>query len=146
MYFGTGAKVWDSNLAKETDEDLNPGKEMGNGISECSLGLLGSAVSSAGKQSTCNAGDPCLIHGSGRSPGEGIGYLFQYSWNILMSQMVKNLPAMQETWVWSLGWEDPLEEGMTTHSSTLAWRIPMDREAWWATVHGITKSRTQRSD
>ena len=55
------------------------------------------------------------------------------------------LPAMQETCVRSLGWEDPLEEGMATHSSILAWRIPMDRGAWWATVHGVTESRTQVS-
>ena len=54
--------------------------------------------------------------------------------------MVKNLPAMQETWVRSLGWEDPLEEGMTTHSGILAWRIPMDRGAWQATVHGVSES------
>ena len=53
-----------------------------------------------------------------------------------MAQTVKNLPAMWETWVRSLGWEDPLEEGMTTHSSALAWRIPMDSGTWWATVHG----------
>ena len=53
-----------------------------------------------------------------------------------MAQMVKNLPAMQETWVRSLGQEDPLQKGMTTHSSVLAWRIPMDREVWQATVHG----------
>ena len=53
--------------------------------------------------------------------------------------MVKNLPAMQETWVRSLGWEDPQKEGMATHSSILAWRIPMDRGAWWATVHGVAK-------
>ena len=52
--------------------------------------------------------------------------------------MVENLPAMQETWVQSLGWEDPLEEGMETHSSILAWRIPMDTGAWWATVYGVT--------
>ena len=57
--------------------------------------------------------------------------------------MVKRLPAMWETWVQSLGWEDPLEEGMATHSSILAWRIPMDTGAWRATVHGVTKSRTQ---
>ena len=56
--------------------------------------------------------------------------------------MVKNLPAMQETWVQSLGWKDPLEEGMATHSSILAWRIPMDRGAWQAKVHGITESDT----
>ena len=53
-----------------------------------------------------------------------------------MVQMVKNPPAIQETWVRSLGWEDPLEEGMATHSSILAWRIPLDRGAWWATVYG----------
>ena len=64
----------------------------------------------------------------------------------LMAQMVKNLPAMRETWVRSLGWEDALEESMATHSSILSWRIPMDRGAWWATVHGVTKSQTQLSD
>ena len=53
-----------------------------------------------------------------------------------MAQMVKNLPAIQETWVQSLGWEDSLEEEMATHSSILAWRIPMDRGAWQATVQG----------
>ena len=56
--------------------------------------------------------------------------------------VVKNLPAMQETWIRSLGREDPLEEGMATHSSTLAWRIPMDRGTWQATVQRVTKSRT----
>ena len=60
----------------------------------------------------------------------------------LVAQMVKNLPAMRETWVQSLGWDDPLEEDMATHSSILAWRIPMDRGAWQATVHGVTKSWT----
>ena len=59
-----------------------------------------------------------------------------------VTQMVKDQPAIQETWVWSLGWEDPLEEGMATYSSTLAWRVPMDRGAWWATVHGVAKSQT----
>ena len=63
-----------------------------------------------------------------------------------MAQMVKNLPAMRKTWFWSLGWEDPLEEGMATHCSILVWRIPMDRWAWWATVLGVTKSRTRLSD
>ena len=62
-----------------------------------------------------------------------------------MTQAVKNLPEMQETWVRSLGWEDPLEEGMTTHSRILAWRIPVDRGAWWATVHGVTKNWTRLS-
>ena len=61
----------------------------------------------------------------------------------LVVQLVKNLPAMQETPVQFLGQEDPLEEGMETHSSHLAWRISMDRGAWWATVHGVAKSQTQ---
>ena len=60
--------------------------------------------------------------------------------------MVKNPLAVEETWVRSLGWEDTLEEGMATHSSILAWRIPMDREAWRAIVHGVAKSLTQLSD
>ena len=67
--------------------------------------------SSAGKESTCNAGDPSMIPGSGRSTGEGIGYPLQYSWRFLVAQLIKNLPAMWETWVPSLGWEDPLKKG-----------------------------------
>jgi len=63
-----------------------------------------------------------------------------------MAQMVKNPPVMQETWVRSLDWEDPLEEGMITHSSILAWRIPMDRGASWATLHGVTKTQTRLTD
>ena len=95
--------------------------------------------SSAGKVSACNAGDLDLIPGSGRFPGEGIGYPLQYSWASLVAQTVKNPPAMWETWVWSLCWEDPLEEGMDTHSRILAWRIPMDRGAWQAIVHGVSE-------
>ena len=60
-----------------------------------------------------------------------------------MAQIVKNRPAMQEMQVQSRGWKDPLEEGMATHSSILAWENPMDGEAWWATVHGVVKSQTQ---
>ena len=67
-------------------------------------------------------------------------------WASLMAQMVKTLPAVREIWVQSLGWEDPLEEGMATHSSVLAWRISMDRGAWWTAVHGVTKSQTRLSD
>ena len=100
---------------------------------------------SAGKETTCNAGDPSLIPGSGRAPGQGVGYPLQYSWDSLVAQTVKNPPAMQENWVRSLGWEDPLEEGIATHSSVLAGRIPMDRGAWWATVHGVTKGQTRLS-
>ena len=59
-----------------------------------------------------------------------------------MAQIVKNLPAIWKTWVLSLGWEDPLEDGMATHSSVLAWRILMDREAWCVAVHGVAKNRT----
>ena len=64
----------------------------------------------------------------------------------LVANTVKNLPAVWETWVRSLSWEDPLEEGMATHSSILAWRIPMDRGTGRATVHGVAKSRTWLSD
>ena len=77
--------------------------------------------SSAGKESTYNAGDPGSIPRLGRSPGEGIGYPFL---GFPGGSDGKNLPAMRETWVLSLGWEDPLEEEMATHSSILAWRIP----------------------
>ena len=62
-----------------------------------------------------------------------------------MAETVKNPSAMQETWVLSLGWEDPLEKGMATHSNILAWRMPRDRGAWWAAVHRVTKSQTQLS-
>ena len=71
-----------------------------------------------------------LIPESGSSPREEIGYPLQCSWASLVAQMAKNPPAMQETWVPSLGCEDPLEEGITTHSSILAWRLLMDRGAW----------------
>ena len=81
---------------------------------------MGFPDSSVGKESTCNAGDPGLIPGSGRSPKEGIGYTLQYSWASLVAQLVKNPPAMWETWVQSLGWEDRLETGKATHSSILA--------------------------
>ena len=81
-------------------------------------------VSSAGKKSSCNAGDPGLIPGLGRSTGEGIGSPLQYSRASLVAQLVKNLPAIWETWVQSLSWEDPLEKGTATHSNILAWRIP----------------------
>ena len=117
-------------------------------IWQCLRPFLGFPGSSAGKESTWNAGDPDLIHGLGRSPGEGIGCSLQYSWannniktywihpiqNIpnfwasLTAQTVKNLPAMWETWVRSLGREDPLGEGMAIHSSILAWRIPWTEE------------------
>ena len=64
----------------------------------------------------------------------------------LVAQTVKNLPVMHETWVPSLGWEDPLEKRMVTQSVILAWRIHMDRGTWRATVHRVNKSQTQMSD
>ena len=102
------------------NERVNPGWEL----------------SRTGKESVCNTGDPSLIPGSGRSAGEGIGHPLQYSWAYLVAQLVRNAPAMRETWVWSLGWEDLLEKEMATHASIQAWRIP-----WigWI-VHGVTKS------
>ena len=84
---------------------------------------MGFPGSSAGKESACNAEDSGSIPGSERSAGEGIGYPLQYSWTSLVAQLAKNPPAMWETWVLSLGWEDPLEKGKATHSSILTWRI-----------------------
>ena len=81
-----------------------------------------------------------LIPGSGKSAREGIGYPLQHSWASLVPQLVKNLHAMQETWVRSLGWEDPLDKGKATHSSILAWKIP------WTTDHGVAKNWTRLSD
>ena len=98
--------------------------------------------SSVGKESTCNSGDPSSIPGLGSSAGEGIGYPFQYSWASLVSQLVKNPPTMRETWVLSLGWEDPLKKGKATHSSILAWRIPWT--VW--PMGGIAKGWTWLSD
>ena len=85
---------------------------------------LGFRDNSVGKEYACNAGDPGWILGLGRSTGEEMGYPLQYSWASLVAQLVKNPPAMQKTWVQSLGWEDPLEKGKATHSSILTWRIP----------------------
>ena len=84
------------------------------------LGFAGSSVS---KESACKEGDSGSIPGSGRSAGEGVGYPLQYSQASPVAQLVES-PAMWETWVRSLGWEDPLEKGKSTHSSILAWRIP----------------------
>ena len=82
--------------------------------------LGGFPESSVRKESACNVGDPASIPGSGRPPGERTGYPLQDSWASLMTQLVKNPPAVQETWVQSLGWEDALEKGKATHSSILA--------------------------
>ena len=75
-----------------------------------------------------------MIPGSGRPLEEGIGYPLQYSWASLVAQMIKNFPAMRETWVRSLGQEDPLEKGTATQFSILAWRIP------WTEEHGGLQS------
>ena len=80
------------------------------------------------KESASNVGDLGSIPGSGRSPEEGNVYPLQYSWASLVAQMVKNLPAMWETWVRFLGWENPLQKGTDTHFSILAWRIPWTEE------------------
>ena len=85
---------------------------------------MGFPDSSVGKDSACKAGDPSSIPGLGRYAGEGIGYPLQYSWASLVAQLVKNLPAMWDTWIQSWGYEDPLTKGKGTHSSILAWRIP----------------------
>ena len=89
---------------------------------------MGFPGGSDGKESACNAGDPGSIPGLEKSPGGEHGNPLQYSWASLLAQMVRNLPAMQETWVQSLGWEDPLEKGMATHSNVLVWRIPWTEE------------------
>ena len=93
--------------------------------------------SSVGKESACNAGDPGSIPGLGRSSGEGIGYLLQYCWASLMAQLVKNPPAMRETWVRSLGWEDPMEKGKGYPLQYSNLENSMD-----CVVHEITKTQT----
>ena len=132
---------------------------------------MGFPDSSGSKESACNAGDPGSIPGSGSFPGEEIRYPLKYFSASLVTQMVKKLPAMRETWVQSLAWEDLLEKGMATHLTILAWRVPWTEEpgrsmgekamaphssnlAWrfpWTeepggpTVHGVAKSRTRLS-
>ena len=103
--------------------------------------------SSVGKESACNAGDPSSIPGSGRSPGEGIGYALQYPWASLVAQLVKSPPAKQEIWVQSLGWEDlgsvlglrrSPGGGKDYPLQYSGLESPMD-----CTVHRVTKSRTR---
>ena len=102
---------------------------------------LGFPDSSVSNESTCNAGDPGSIPVSGRSAGEWIGYPLQYTWASLVAQLVKNLPAMQETWVWSLGWEDFPGEGKGYPLQYSDLENSMDCRA-----HGVTKSQTQLGD
>ena len=109
----------------------------------CSLITYNFPDSSAGKEFTCNAGDPqCRFDsGVGRSPREGIGYPLQYSWASLVVQLMKNPPAMQETWVGSLGWEDSPGEGNGYPLQYFGLENSMGY-----TVHGVTKSWTRLSD
>ena len=93
----------------------------------------------AGKESACNVGDPGSIPGLGSSPREVIGYPFQYSWASLVAQWIKNLPAVQETLVQSLGREDPLEKELTTHSHIFAWEI-----LWTEEPGGLQSIGSQR--
>ena len=97
-------------MSEEMLEVFWPKEEETKSHNNSDFKTIGFPDSSVGKESSCNAGDPGLIPGWGRSAGEGIGYPLQYSWASLVAQLVKNPPAMQETWVWSLGWEDPLEK------------------------------------
>ena len=88
------------------------------------LQLTASLAAQLVKNQAAMQENPGLIPGLGRSPGEGIGYPLQYSWASLVTQLVKNPPAMWETWVRSLGGEDPLEKRKATHCSILAWTVP----------------------
>ena len=104
---------------------------------------MGFPGSSVGKESTCNAGDPGSIPGSGRSAGEGIGYPLQNSWTSLVDQLVKNLPAMRETClglILGLGRSNGEGKGYPLQYSCL--ESSMGRGAWQATVHGVTESDT----
>ena len=99
------------------------------------MNISGFPDKSFGKESACNVGDPSSIPWCWRSAGEWIGYPLQYSWASLVAQQVKNPPAMQETSVLSLGWEDPLEKGIST---SIFW----PGEFHECRVHGVAKSWT----
>ena len=124
------------------DASFNPHCQCKNQILVFLLEIImASLIAQSVKKSACNAGDPGSVPGSGRSPGEGIGYLLQYSWASLVAQLVKNPPATQETWVQSVGWEDPLEKGKATHSSILAWRIPGTLQySLWGQLQRVSSS------
>ena len=107
--------------------------------------VRGFAGSSAGEESTCNAEDPAWIPGLGSSLGDEIGYPLQYSWasHIPGGSDSKESSCSVGDLDWtSLVWEDALEESMATHSSILAWRMPMDKGAWWATIHAVAELDT----
>ena len=121
----------------------SPGKNTGVG---CHFLLQCTKVKSESEvtQSCPTLCDPmnCSLWDSpGKSTGVGCHCLLHQ-----VVLVVKNPPARRETWVRSLSWENPLEEGMATHSGILAWRIPMDRGPWWAAVYGVARSRTQLRD
>ena len=103
------------------------------------VNLISFSGDSDGKASAYNARDLGSIPGSGRSPGEGNGNPLQYSWASLVAQRLKHLPAMRESWVRSLGQEDPLEKEMATHSSILAWRSP-----WTEDPGGLQSTGSQK--
>ena len=84
-----------------------------------------------------SAGDPGSLPGSGRAPGEGVGHPLQYSWASLVAQLAEKPPTMQETWVQSLGWEDPLERGKATHLSILAWVAELDTTEQLSLTHQL---------
>ena len=100
---------------------------------------MGFPGSSASKESSCSAGDSGLIPESGSSPGEGISSPLQYSWASVVAQMVKNPPELQKTWVQSLGWEDPLEEGWQPTP------VFLPRESPWTDEPGGLRSLRSQS-
>ena len=102
--------------------------------------MKGFPHSSVGKESACNSGYCASIPRLDRSTGEGIGYPLQYSWASLVAQLVKNLPAVRETWAQSLGWEDPLEKGGDPLQD------PGLENSMDCVVHGVTKSQRRLSN
>ena len=102
---------------------------------------MGFPGSSAGKESTCSTGDLGSIPGWGRFPGEGVGYPLQYSWASLVTLSVKNLPAIQETWVWSLSWENSLEEASQPSPVFLPVDSPLTEEPGWLQPVGLQRTR-----
>ena len=120
-----------------------PGKSLSNcslSVNYCFFILFYDCLTGFPGKSTCNVWDPSSVPGSRRSSGEGIGCPLQSSWASLVAQVVGNPPTVPETWVWSLGWEDPLEKGTATHSSILAWRIP-----WIEEPGGLQSMGSQRA-
>ena len=133
-------QVWKSQFSFQSQRKAVP-KNVQITIQLYSFYMLaGFPGNSAGEESACNAGDPGLIPGSGRSHGEGIGYPLQYSWASLVVQSVENPSATGETWVWSLGWKIPWRRASQTTPVFLPGGVG------WAIVHDVTKSQTWLSD